>query len=478
MEDSCQCDNSSILIVHTHDYFLFQNPLGAVIEHCRIKYGEGAKILVADFTSITSEYSFGKHQRTVQHTRPLEFHEKERHVKVLSFSSHAPRLEEPIHTREQSIHSELHSFFLSDSIPKNLLAKLYERRLRKIYDSVYSHIIELCKNQHFCAGYSLNGRHPPGAAAAAAMLSSGVRRFFWELGEGKNAAYICDHEPQNHAAILREFETLEVTDAERAQARKWVTARASSKSPRESTNSLRSPWPFPQESRESEDKEKRDIVFFSSSKDEFWSLGSLFPSKIWQSQYEGLSSLLSVLGDEIGSLTVRLHPNLKNKSLRLVIDEICEVRDLLETYSAQIIWPHDRVNSYDLAFKSDLVVVANSTIGPELALMGKKVIHLENSVYAATAKASLYSPNVSASDLRTLLSTKTLQSFAEKEIALKIRHKSHFASCGLLYTSASSRLGQIRKLNGIWALFRSVVQKRNRILSEAYLRIISVWLRE
>lgn len=125
--------------------------------------------------------------------------------------------------------------------------------------------------------------------------------------------------------------------------------------------------------------EKRRVVYFSSSPDEYESL----PDEIFDStsgtQFEALMKLDQACHDLGLELIVRVHPNIQNKSQAEV------TRWQKDIYSfvphGIVISSKSKTNSYALMDTADLVVVWNSTIGLEALYWGKKVLCLEDSPY-------------------------------------------------------------------------------------------------
>ena len=60
----------------------------------------------------------------------------------------------------------------------------------------------------------------------------------------------------------------------------------------------------------------------------------------------------------------------------------------------QVVWPEDSVNSYELAEKSERIVVFGSTIGLEASCMGKSVWCTGNSIYDRICDVRIYEPGV------------------------------------------------------------------------------------
>lgn len=116
------------------------------------------------------------------------------------------------------------------------------------------------------------------------------------------------------------------------------------------------------------------IVFFHSSEDEL--ITTDLTSTFWGTQMEAINKLVTVLEDlENLKLVIRMHPNLKYKSKK----EILQWEKYGDNLSSKYRWitflDHEsKINSYDLMLGARSVVTVGSTIGVEAAYLGKKSI--------------------------------------------------------------------------------------------------------
>ncbi len=151
-------------------------------------------------------------------------------------------------------------------------------------------------------------------------------------------------------------------------------------------------------------QEDRKAVFFSSSRDELEGLGSQWTHFEWSDQYEAFRTV----GKELKRLgfrcTLRLHPNLANKSARDVSDEITEVLRLADE-GFEIIGPTSSTNSYDLVKAADVVVVSRSTIGIESLSSGVPLLVTSNSFYDQLPGLQVVSGESAVSRIEGYLST-------------------------------------------------------------------------
>jgi len=123
--------------------------------------------------------------------------------------------------------------------------------------------------------------------------------------------------------------------------------------------------------------DKKNIVIFTSSEDEFAAIGDAWKQPIYKTQDEGIKRIADALRDEMDlEIWVRLHPNLKTAP-----------KKLLEPYLAiscpnlHLIMPEENVSSYLLMDNADKVVSFGSSMGIEATYWGKISILLGMSFY-------------------------------------------------------------------------------------------------
>lgn len=127
------------------------------------------------------------------------------------------------------------------------------------------------------------------------------------------------------------------------------------------------------------DQNKKIITYFSSSDDEFVSVGDMFRFTTWENQYQAVADLIDICKKSPNiQLFIRLHPHLGEKSredqLRwLVLGQISGV---------SIVSFDSEVDTYALIDRSDIVVTAGSTVGIEAVYWGRPSITLGPSYYS------------------------------------------------------------------------------------------------
>jgi hypothetical protein len=123
-----------------------------------------------------------------------------------------------------------------------------------------------------------------------------------------------------------------------------------------------------------------NIVIFSSSEDEFASIGDIFESKaLFPSQEKGLKEIFDNFNDdETVHFYLRVHPNLNEVNYQYHK----RLYDFEKNYrNVTVISSSSTVNSYTLMDAADKVIVFGSSTGVEACYWGKPVILLGGSFY-------------------------------------------------------------------------------------------------
>lgn len=129
-----------------------------------------------------------------------------------------------------------------------------------------------------------------------------------------------------------------------------------------------------------------NVVFFTTSEDEFASIGDSWIYPIYKTQVEGIKEIANELKNEKDlKIWVRLHPNLKAAPEKL-INPYLEIDNPV----VNIIMPSETVSTYLLMEKADKVVTFGSTTGIEAAYWGKVSIMLGTCWYKELG--SVYEP--------------------------------------------------------------------------------------
>ena len=123
------------------------------------------------------------------------------------------------------------------------------------------------------------------------------------------------------------------------------------------------------------DYSRKTFVIFTSSDDEFASVGKDFENPFFKDQNEGISFVSNLFADKFKkwNLIIRMHPNLKG----VQYDYVRELRDMDQIAdNVTVIPPESPVDSYALLNSADRIIVFGSTIGLEANYWGKPVILL------------------------------------------------------------------------------------------------------
>lgn len=125
------------------------------------------------------------------------------------------------------------------------------------------------------------------------------------------------------------------------------------------------------------DSNKRNVVIFNSSDDEFAAVGREFFNPLFGKQIEVLKMLREKLKhDSQLVITLRMHPNLKG-----VDNSLVKETKKLAGDNFQVIFPDSKVNSYHLIDAADAVLTFGSTTGVEAVFANKASILVGNAIY-------------------------------------------------------------------------------------------------
>ncbi|NEO24146.1 hypothetical protein [Moorena sp. SIO4A5] len=146
---------------------------------------------------------------------------------------------------------------------------------------------------------------------------------------------------------------------------------------------------------------QRQIVYYSSSDDEYAAISDLVKHPIFKNQREAVESLITWVSNRMDCyLTIRIHPHLHRKSL-----EDRNWWNSLNGKNVQVIPPHSMVDSYALMDWADVVVTYGSTTGVEAAYWGKPSVLLGDSEYSELG--CVYQPR-SEAEVYSLLENDTI----------------------------------------------------------------------
>jgi hypothetical protein len=127
------------------------------------------------------------------------------------------------------------------------------------------------------------------------------------------------------------------------------------------------------------DNNKKNIVIFNSSEDEFAAVGKDFEKYLlFDSQLEGIKYILSTVENNNYHFYLRIHPNLSSVNYSYHTDLL----ELEQSYdNITVIKATDSISTYSLMDAADKVVVFGSTTGIEATYWGKPSILLAGAMY-------------------------------------------------------------------------------------------------
>lgn len=291
---------------------------------------------------------------------------------------------------EVAIMSALITFYRTDSPDESQAAVRNSRRkLEREGRLVYGAITYLIENRaDVRMVFVPNGRYPNQKLAALAAHSRGVPTMHFEKGETRDGAYLQPYSPQSRLASQASVDpTLSelTTEQIEAVADGWLARRAPAADSRNEFSALWSDGlPVPLISLCQ--TRTRVAGFFTSSQDEYYSLGPEWQLHSWKTQFEAFDSVLTKLEAEGFGCFIRIHPNLATKSHEAFGRERRDIRRLAARHpDLVVIWHDETINSYALLEKANIVVVWDSTIGLEASAQGIPVWTTATSRYGLVA---------------------------------------------------------------------------------------------
>ncbi len=135
-------------------------------------------------------------------------------------------------------------------------------------------------------------------------------------------------------------------------------------------------------------KEKKLIAYFSSSDDEYASVGDIVKWERWPDQLSAVRALIDIVRNSAEmELVIRIHPNMA----QIHADELSQWINLDLPINANLLLPDDQTDSYELIDRADVVVTCGSTVGIEAVYWGTPSICLGPCLYSHLN--AVYLPN-------------------------------------------------------------------------------------
>lgn len=291
---------------------------------------------------------------------------------------------------ELAVRSALITLYRTESPDERKRSVVRTRALLEIEgNSVYRALSHLLREHRDILEVDVpNGRFPNQKMATLAARDSSVKTMHFEKGETPNGAYLQSYSPQSRLVSQANVEpvleglTLEQTDS---IADEWLRHRIPSKDSRNEFSAL---WKDGLPEAFARESQRRSGIagFFTSSQDEYHSLGPEWQLHSWKDQFEAFDAAIGVL-EKAGYLCyLRVHPNLATKAQDSFKTERDGIRRLQKSHSnLLIIWHDDFANTYALLDQTNLVVAWDSTVGLEASARGIPVWTMAASRYGVTA---------------------------------------------------------------------------------------------
>jgi len=201
-------------------------------------------------------------------------------------------------------------------------------------------------------------------------------------------------------------------------------------------------------------EDKMIITFFLGSEDEFSYLGKYWGGKQYISQINFIEILASKIDIEHFSIIVRMHPN-QASSNRLELNKL--IRQLQSIENITLIYPEDKVDSYELVKKSKAVISSMSFIGVESYLLGTPSFFISKCLY------SEYIPNSVIYDVDSFLSKINMHTIALDSIQI-LRAKKLYYFFAFLKSDVFENLNSILILKSQYPISFYFFKVINRFL--------------
>ena len=332
----------------------------------------GAEVIVVDVTSLT-EPGFGRWRELVFGKESLrglyKKHLSERGVDYHLLNRNQPKASNPnFSVPSESLNSSLFSLFRTDNKMDVRLWPYLASRLSRTSKITYASVKKFCEKHGVRVGIVPNHRTFTQSTLLTAMQDSGLEvRFYEEERLFPSRMRISSyhiHDLPREAQDFRNFLSKR-TPPRVESGRKIIREFLSLSNKNNFSKNL------------SDDAGLSKIrpfdLIFTSSMDEYWSLGKSWEST-WGNQWNFFGALLEdkILSSETAIL--RIHPNLQNKNGRHVKRELRKLRELLRVHPGiKIIGPLRKTSAEGLIHRARNVAVWNSITGLESLAVGKRV---------------------------------------------------------------------------------------------------------
>lgn len=385
---------------------------------------------------------------------------------------------------EQSIKSSLMSLLGTDRPLKFAPLSLILRK-KLLWQAEYStHFIkELLYQNHYCCVIVPNGRFPTQAGALYVAQKKEIPTLIYERGFAENTYYLSDARPQDFYALVKDAEKYKPSNLLLEEARIWFESRQI----RGGKNPFSNRWSRKLQTQKSYSYDTevsgglvKTLSIFTSSQDEFWALGKLWPKPLWNDQFEAFQWIIRQtlsLTPKLNRIILRMHPNTLNKSPGYILREALNVKSIRKSFpNIQVVWPQSKINSYSIVKSSDLVCVWDSTIGVEAMFLGKPTLYLAKSLFEP---ASSY---LNEGSIGKFLKKNRDFPLDFRQLALEsVAHmleRNTFPMLPFFIQETPNRLKTLLHANSavaVWLLFASL---RNRLIATMFFSIAALLSRD
>ncbi len=266
--------------------------------------------------------------------------------------------------------------------------------------SVYEFTKSVLNRGNFDRIYIFNGRFCNHRAVMDAASEFEIEVFFHERGANQYLYHVIPHMPHDLSRMqesirnnwarnksdpsARELASSYFTDLRKGVVHGWLSYTGNQKK-----NLL-----------PAIDPSKRVISYFSSSEDEYVSVGDLIKFEGWKTQLEAVNDLIDICKQDPDILLfIRLHPHKRDKSAA----DQQRWLSLAKHENVTVVSFDSDVDTYALIERSEIVVTAGSTVGLEATFMGRPSITVGPSAYSELG--ATYQPH-SRAELESLIASK------------------------------------------------------------------------
>lgn len=279
-----------------------------------------------------------------------------------------------------------------DETPSRASFKRILRKMNEEYVNAHQSFSHLLSNfNELQAVHIPNGRFPWQRAVIDLANSKGVAVNYYERGLLSDRYFYKPFPTQDRISIERDFRTwLDSANQELEIkfAQEWLNLRMIGK---QDKNDFSWNWqnsPLSGDFNVIQESKIKKATIFTSSEDEFVALGQDWNLHKWKNQWQAIEKLVCYLIENNFEVTIRIHPNLANKSHKSYVRTLRNASRISKINSRITIHRHDsNVNSYSLLQQSSLVFVWDSTIGLEASALGKNVFCLAPTLYSSAINA-------------------------------------------------------------------------------------------